>query len=90
MKTYSFRFIVEKKPGDPEEWLNALFEAGGDDTTVSERDGVVSIAFDREAATMTSAILSSLRTLNQAGFQTIRMEVDSVALSALQAAESVP
>ena len=68
MSNYSFEVVLLTATEVTEEMADKLFEAGGDDCLASSRDGVVTIAFDREANSTEDAIRSALQTIHQAGF----------------------
>lgn len=69
LTTYSFTLVfageVEELTG---ELTDALFEAGCDDSHVSLRDGVLRIAFDREAPSFRVALLSAIADVERSGF----------------------
>ena len=60
MSNYSFEVVLLTATEVTEEMADKLFEAGGDDCLASSRDGVVTIAFDREANSTEDAIRSAL------------------------------
>ena len=68
MSNYSFEVVLLTATEVTEEMADKLFEAGGDDCLASSRDGVVTIAFDREANSTEDAIRSALQTIHKAGF----------------------
>ena len=68
MSNYSFEVVLLTATEVTEEMADKLFGAGGDDCLASSRDGVVTIAFDREANSTEDAIRSALQTIHQAGF----------------------
>ena len=68
MSNYSFEVVLLTATEVTEEMADKLFEAGGADCLASSRDGVVTIAFDREANSTEDAIRSALQTIHQAGF----------------------
>lgn len=59
MKTYDFAMQVKGAGDLTDELLNAIYEAGCDDATVSQSEGIVQIHFSREAESLTQAILSA-------------------------------
>jgi hypothetical protein len=56
--------------------VDALFEAGCDDATLSSCDGVVSMDFDRIAPTMQDAVVSAIQDVRKAniGARVVRVE----------------
>jgi hypothetical protein len=56
--------------------VDALFEAGCDDATISRQGGLVSMDFDRVAPTMTDAVLSAIQDVRRAniGATVLRVE----------------
>lgn len=70
MKTYSYEIILADVTELTEAIADQIYQAGGDDTLPSSRDGIVTIAFDREANSWEEAIRSPLKTLHDAGFRT--------------------
>jgi hypothetical protein len=62
------------------EIMDALYEAGCDDATVSRCNGTVSMDFDRPAASMTEAIVSAISDIRKAGIgaRVVRVEPESV------------
>ena len=76
-RTHAFTLILAGASELTEEMAEALFEAGCDDATPSSRDGVVSVAFDREAGSLGDAIGSAIEAVRGAGYRVARVEVDS-------------
>jgi hypothetical protein len=68
MANYSFEVVLIDATEVTVEMADKLFEAGGDDCLASSRDGIVTIAFDREASSTEEAIRSALQTIQQAGY----------------------
>lgn len=65
MTTYSFSLILDRKPSDDE--LDALFEAGLDDSTPATVSGNGWLHVDREASSMLKAVTSAIRDMHTAG-----------------------
>ena len=63
METHNFTVVLEKPRAISAELEEAVFGVGCDDAALCERDGVVYLDFDREAATLDSAITSALSDL---------------------------
>ncbi len=68
MANYAFEVILLDATEITEAIADKLFEAGGDDCLASSRDGIVTIAFDREASSTEEAIRSALQTIHLAGY----------------------
>jgi hypothetical protein len=68
MANYSLEVVLIDATEVTVEMADKLFEAGGDDCLASSRDGIVTIAFDREASSTEEAIRSVLQTILQAGY----------------------
>ncbi len=68
MANYSFEVVLIDATEVTVEMADKLFEAGGDDCLASSRDGIVTIAFDREASSTEEAIRSALQTIHQVGY----------------------
>ena len=80
-KEFSFTFVIKEDSRRPEDWLNALYEAGGADTTARVSNGVHLVSFDREANSLEEAIRSAWETLRAAGLQPIRCEIEDETLA---------
>jgi hypothetical protein len=77
--THSFTLVFAGEFASiPTEFLDALFDAGSDDSHVSIREGVLRIAFDREAPSFRIALLSAIADVERAGFglELARVEPD--------------
>jgi hypothetical protein len=86
MASYDFTltFWLPDKDAEPEAYLDALFEAGCDDATIGVgRQGVISLAFDREAPSAEEAIRSAVAMVTQAipGSRLVEAKPDLVNLS---------
>jgi hypothetical protein len=62
------------------ELQNALFEAGCDDATLSERSGRIFLTFTRSAQTLKEAILSAIRDIGRANVGARVLRVDDCSL----------
>jgi hypothetical protein len=73
---HEFTLVIDGIPGLTSETFDALFEAGCDDATMSSRDGVVSLAFGRTAASMKDAVISAIQDVQRAniGARVVRVE----------------
>ncbi len=78
MPEYTFTLIVD---GEPD--LDALYEAGCDDATFGEVDGVHYGEFAREAPSLVEAVLSALRDVESAGeLRALRVEPEDLVTAA--------
>lgn len=69
LTTHSFTLVFSGEFEElSRELLDALFEAGCDDSHVSLREGVLRIAFDREAPSFRVALLSAINDVERSGF----------------------
>ena len=73
--TWPFRVWLSAAPDDLLEWSNALYEAGGDDSTPGIIAGCAHVDFHRDAADLQSAILSAVHTVQGAGLEVDRIEL---------------
>lgn len=83
MQTYHFTFTLADDPRDLVVWSNALYEAGGDDSSPGICSGRLYASFDRDAATLEEAIRSAAEVVRQAGLQILRCEIDAEELAEL-------
>ena len=67
MHSYNFTLILAGVREVTAEIEDALFEAGCDDTLLGERDGVVFLDFEREAAAAPEGVLSAIADVAKAG-----------------------
>jgi hypothetical protein len=59
--------------------LNALFEAGCDDATLSTKDSVTFAAFDRETPSLLDAVLSAIEAVESVeGFEVVHVDPDEL------------
>jgi hypothetical protein len=73
---HDFTLILDGIPDLSREVVDALFEAGCDDGTLSSSAGVVSMDFTRSAPSMKEAIISAIRDVRKAniGARVVRVE----------------
>ncbi len=64
---------------DFDDLAEATFEAGCDDGTVSESDGVTTIGFAREAESLETAIRSAIVQVESVGCVVARVEIEDLA-----------
>jgi hypothetical protein len=77
---FSFTLLLDGLNINDQESLDKIFEAGCDDATFGERDGVVIAMFDRDAETFVSALGSAIQSLESAieGIQVLRVEPEEL------------
>jgi hypothetical protein len=79
LAAYPFTLVFAGECGDlPDEFLDAIYEAGCDDSHVSISDRVLRIAFDRVAPSYRVALTSAIADIERAGvgLELIRVEHD--------------
>ncbi|MCF8468037.1 MAG: hypothetical protein K9G33_11585 [Sneathiella sp.] len=76
MKIFEFAIVASGRSIEDDEFLNAVFEAGCDDATLSFQKGVIIAEFAREAESFAKAIASACSQLHQAGVKIERIEPD--------------
>ncbi len=86
MQTYRFTFSLADDPRKFEVWADALYEAGGDDSSPGVLSGMPYVSFDREAETLQDAIRSAAEVVRSAGMTILRCEIDAEELKELIAA----
>jgi hypothetical protein len=79
MKTYEFDIILKDTAELADEHAEALFEAGCDDGTLTSRDGVTWVHFDREAVSLEEAIRTAVAQVQSTGFTVVKVELDVIA-----------
>lgn len=82
-RLFEFRFLVADDPRDFEDWANALYDAGGDDTSPGISNGQPYVRVHREAATLEEAIRSARDTVQAAGLRIIQCEIPADVVAAL-------
>ena len=81
MKNYDFTLILSGSLELTEDVADALFEAGCDDGTPGTCSGVFSIDFHREANSLEEAIRSAIASVNSAGYEVKRVEIEANAMA---------
>jgi len=76
MPTFEFTVALDRAPADDD--FDRLFDAGLDDTTPETRDGRGVLNVDRDAASMSAAIVSVVRDVARAGFRVVGIEDDDL------------
>jgi hypothetical protein len=74
MPTYDFQLVLSGVTSMTEEIADALYEAGCDDGTPFSSQGIASVGFSREAASLEDAVRSAIGDVNKAGFTVARVE----------------
>jgi len=79
-KTHSFTLILAGPSPQEEANLDALFEAGCDDATFGERDGVYVADFDRAARSFSEALASAINDVESAvaDLRVVRVEPEEL------------
>lgn len=80
MKKYAFTLILKGPLELTEEIADELFEAGCDDGTPGTCNGVFSIDFHREGASLEVVINSAIENVKSAGYEVERVEIDAGAM----------
>lgn len=84
-RTFAFTFVLDDDPRDLLDWSNALFEAGGDDSSPREHCGIPYVAFDREAESFEEAVRSARECILAAGLRILRCEIEEAEMHAWSA-----
>jgi hypothetical protein len=79
MTTYSFTLTLAGVDVVTREMVEALFEAGFDDSTPRSRGGVMLVDFDREAVSLGVALGSAVKDIEKAGYKVARVDVKEAA-----------
>lgn|GEM_PF-666960 len=74
---YEFSLILEGSPELTEDLADQLFAAGCDDGSPGTCNGVFTIDFHREAATLEAAIQSAIANVRDAGQTVARVEIEA-------------
>ena len=80
MRQYDFTLIFAEPLELTSDLADALFAAGCDDGTPGTVNGVFSIDFHREAATLEDAIRSAIENVKAAGYAVTRVEMEAEAM----------
>ena len=81
MNKYDFTLILAESLELTDGIADALFEAGCDDGTPGTCNGVFSIDFHREAASLEEAIRSAIKDVRTAGYEVTRVEIEAEAVT---------
>ena len=83
MNTYCFTVTLAEVDRLTDEMAEALFAAGCDDGTPSSRDGVVRVAFDRDAESLEAAVRTAIRDVLHADQRVATVELDAEWIAAV-------
>lgn len=75
IKTHEFTIILADVDEITVEIADALYEAGCDDSSPSSCEGIVSVHFHREAASLGDAVGSAIGDVERAGFKVASIAV---------------
>ena len=81
MNKYDFTLILGESLELTDDIADALFAAGCDDGTPGTCNGVFSIDFHREAASLEDAIRSAIENVRTAGYEVTRVEIEAEAVT---------
>jgi hypothetical protein len=81
MHKYDFTLILAASLELTDGIADALFAAGCDDGTPGTCNGVFSIDFHREAASLEEAIRSAIANVRTAGYEVTRVEIEAEAVT---------
>ena len=81
MPRHEFTLVLAAEEVTDDE-CNALYEAGCDDGTISTADRVTRIDFCRDSPSLDEAIRSAISSVNAAGLQVSRVEIEADSLLA--------
>jgi hypothetical protein len=81
MHKYEFTLILGEPLELTDDIADALFAAGCDDGTPGTCNGVFSIDFHREAASLEEAIRSAIEDVRTAGYEVARVEIEAEAVT---------
>lgn len=81
MHKYNFTLILAESLELTDGLADALFEAGCDDGTPGTCNGVFSIDFHRQAASLEEAIRSAIENVRTAGYEVTRVEIAAEAVT---------
>lgn len=76
MKTHEFTLLLQTWQGSYELLEDTLFESGCDDATLSSRNGIVYLNFDRQADDLESAVISAVRQVEQTALNLVVRSVE--------------
>jgi hypothetical protein len=77
MSKYHFSLLVSDPVELTESVADALYSAGCDDATPGMCEGVLTLDFHREAASLEEAIRTAIANVRSAGLEAARVEIDA-------------
>ena len=83
MKTYEFTVILSEVDVMTDAMADALYQAGCTDGSRFSGEGIAAVGFDRQAASLETAIKSAIADIERAGQHVARVEIDSEEIAAL-------
>jgi hypothetical protein len=87
MTTYTFTAVLAKGTELTDELVEALYEAGCDDSLPGASEGIASVIFAREAESLEHAIRSALADVQKTGCRVSRVEMEPEDLPVVTVAE---
>ncbi len=82
MKLYEFTLWLNHDARDLDDWSQALYAVGGDDSTAGLQGGQPFARFHREALSLEDAIRSASNHVRAAGLQVTRCEIEALDMAA--------
>jgi len=80
MNRYHFTVVVSDAVELTESVANALYAAGCDDASPGTCEGILTIDFHREAASLEEAIRTAIENVRSAGLDPARVEMETAAV----------
>ena len=80
MNRYHFTVVVSEPVELTETLADTLYAAGCDDASPGTCDGILSVAFHREAVSLEQAIRTAIENIRRAGLNAARVEMDAAVL----------
>ncbi|RCW38828.1 hypothetical protein DFQ14_11932 [Halopolyspora algeriensis] len=76
MNHHDFTLVLNRIPSEDE--YDLLFESGCDDASPETRNGTALVHFDRDAPSLTHALVTAIRDVERAGFRVQAVETDDL------------
>ncbi len=80
MNKYHFTLVVSETTELTESLADALYSAGCDDATPGTCEGILTLDFHREAASLEDAISTAITNVRRSGLEVARVEIDAAAV----------
>jgi len=80
MNKYGFTLVVSNRVDLTESLADALYSVGCDDATPGACEGILTVDFHREAASLEEAIRTAIENVRTAGLEVDRVEIEAVAV----------